>query len=137
MTPLEKRGRTIVLIVIAVLFLPQFLGILVSLIFGQAPSVSSLVGVAIDAAVAWCLYRGYHWAFIYVPASLVLVGVVGILAALFATYDWWQRTTMFIIAVVHFVPPAVLWGSDSVHAYYEHHGRSRTVVLDLHSHDGV
>ncbi len=137
MTPIEKRGRAIVLILSAVLFLSQFLWMLMGLMLGQAPSVSSVTGLATDAAVAWCLYRGYRSARILVPACLVLVGVAGILAALFATQHWWQRTTMFIIGVINLIPAAVLWGSDSVHAYYEHHGVSRTVVLDLHSHDGV
>jgi len=136
MTSAETRGRTIVLVLIAFLVCPGPVCIVIQLIAAGRPLTPGVViGTGIDMIVGWCLYRGYYWARVYVPASLLLVGAGGVLATFGA--EGWDKVTMLTSAALHLSAAVVLWTSPTVAAYFEHHGASRTVVLDLNSHDGV
>jgi len=137
MTKAEARGRTIVLVVIALIWCPMPLSAVVQLLSeGRPPSFGSAIVFVINSGVVWCLYRGYYWARIYVPATLLVSAILVALGAMLGG-DAWERVSLFSFALVHFVAVCVLWGSPSVAAYFAKHGASRLAVLDLSSHDGV
>ena len=136
MTKPEERGRLIVIALITLLVCPNLVSVVIQLLAASRfPSIREVIGVSVDCIIGWCLYRGYYWARVYIPASLLLVGLAGILATFGA--EGWYKISVLINTVLHLGGAIVLWTSPTVGAYFARYGASRAVVLDLDRHDGV
>ena len=124
-----RKGRRMVLTIVAALLLPNLLLVLVSGI----PLKSLGLRFLISVVISFLVWRGYSWARSYMALSLglgaLLTALAGLLAALAAS---WQAGFL-LLAPVYAWGAWALWSSPNVDAYIDHCERQRNPDMSFNT----
>lgn len=124
-----RKGRQIVLIIIAGLLLPN---LALALLSGNSIKVSGL-RLVISFLISFLLWRGYSWARSYMAFSLGLAALLTALSGLLAVLVLSWMAVVLLLAPLYAWGAWALWSSPTVEAYIEYCERQRNPDMSFNT----
>ena len=124
-----RKGRTIIIAVIAGLLLPS-LGLLV--VSGNAMKAAT-VRLIISVVLSYLLWRGYSWARSYLAFGLGLAAALAVLSGLLALLAMSWLAIFLLLAPLYAWGAWALWSSPNVEAYIQHCEQRRNPDMSFHT----
>lgn len=124
-----RKGRQIILIVIAALLLPN-LGILLAA--GLSPT-AAVTRLGISAVMSFLMWRGYSWARSYLAFGLGLAALFALLSGVLALFVVSWLAVMLLLAPLYAWAAWALWSSPKVEAYIQYCEQQRNPDMSFNT----